>query len=384
MARNGSGTYALPNDALVAGEISSVVDYNSTMDDLATALTNSLAKDGQTTTTARIGFASGISTDTIIEVTPATGVTIDSVLLKDNTVLAGTMTIAAGSITDSSGAISFGNENLTTTGTLAAGATTLTGNLFMGGNDIISDGGAANNFVLSGGANGSLGANIVLYSDTHAVVPGGFIVRNSADTTLSWSVASAAWNFQANAITTTGTLAAGATTITGALTISGASAGQIVFPATQNASANVNTLDDYQEGSWTPTLQDTSNSDAEGQAYDHQVGRYIKIGRQVTCIGSFSINDIGTLTPSSAARIGGLPFAAENVTNLFGVLKVAYATGMSITAGQHVSGYVNPNSTQLNLALWDATTGISFLQISEFFGSNPANIGFEITYFTDN
>ena len=36
-------------------------------------------------------------------------------------------TIAAGSITDSSGAISFGNENLTTTGTLGVGAITTTG-----------------------------------------------------------------------------------------------------------------------------------------------------------------------------------------------------------------------------------------------------------------
>lgn len=68
-----------------------------------------------------------ITVDTINETTAAGGVTIDSVLLKDNTVKAGTLTVAAGSITDSSGAISFGNENLSTTGTLAAGATTISG-----------------------------------------------------------------------------------------------------------------------------------------------------------------------------------------------------------------------------------------------------------------
>jgi fibronectin-binding autotransporter adhesin len=39
----------------------------------------------------------------------------------------GNLTLANGSITDSSGAISFGNENLSTTGTLSAGATTVTG-----------------------------------------------------------------------------------------------------------------------------------------------------------------------------------------------------------------------------------------------------------------
>jgi len=40
--------------------------------------------------------------------------------------------LGAGSVTDSSGAISFGNENLTTTGTLAAGATTVNGNILSG------------------------------------------------------------------------------------------------------------------------------------------------------------------------------------------------------------------------------------------------------------
>ena len=40
---------------------------------------------------------------------------------------AGTLTAGSGSVTDSSGAISFGNENLSTTGTLASGALTVTG-----------------------------------------------------------------------------------------------------------------------------------------------------------------------------------------------------------------------------------------------------------------
>ena len=44
-----------------------------------------------------------------------------------DTLAAGTLTIGSGSITDSSGAISFGNENLSTTGTLASGALDVTG-----------------------------------------------------------------------------------------------------------------------------------------------------------------------------------------------------------------------------------------------------------------
>ena len=75
--------------------------------------------------------------NTITETTAASGVTIDSVLLKDNTVKAGTATLAAGSLTDSSGAIGFGNENLVTTGTFGAGA--ITGTSFIIGSADIGE-----------------------------------------------------------------------------------------------------------------------------------------------------------------------------------------------------------------------------------------------------
>lgn len=54
----------------------------------------------------------------------------------------GTLTLANGSITDSGGTISFGNENLSTTGTLGAGATTVTTLVFSAGGatvDIVRD-----------------------------------------------------------------------------------------------------------------------------------------------------------------------------------------------------------------------------------------------------
>ena len=49
--------------------------------------------------------------------------------LTSPTVVAGNLTLTNGSITDSSGAISFGNENISTTGTLGSGAITSTGNI---------------------------------------------------------------------------------------------------------------------------------------------------------------------------------------------------------------------------------------------------------------
>lgn len=68
MARNGSGTYSLPSgNPVVTGTTISSTTQNNTLSDIATALTQSLAKDGQTTPTANLpmggfkltGLASG-------------------------------------------------------------------------------------------------------------------------------------------------------------------------------------------------------------------------------------------------------------------------------------------------------------------------------------
>ena len=59
--------------------------------------------------------------------TSATITTLTTTTVTGTTLNAGTLALAAGSITDSSGAISFGNENLTTTGTLTVGNITSSG-----------------------------------------------------------------------------------------------------------------------------------------------------------------------------------------------------------------------------------------------------------------
>jgi hypothetical protein len=65
MARNGAGTYSLPANSInpaVAGTVIEAADFNETLPDIATALTASIAIDGQTTTTARVPFSQGVST----------------------------------------------------------------------------------------------------------------------------------------------------------------------------------------------------------------------------------------------------------------------------------------------------------------------------------
>ena len=64
--------------------------------------------------------------------------------------------------------------------------------------------------------------------------------------------------------------------------------------------ADANTLDDYEEGTWTPSVGGTAT-------YYGQTGTYTKIGNVVYIRGNMHINAIGT---GSATTISGFPFIA--------------------------------------------------------------------------
>ena len=64
----------------------------------------------------------------------------------------------------------------------------------------------------------------------------------------------------------------------------------ISFPATQSASSNANTLDDYEEGTWSPTVTSSSGSITTYTAS----GTYTKIGRVVYQTATIDITTVGT------------------------------------------------------------------------------------------
>ena len=74
----------------------------------------------------------------------------------------------------------------------------------------------------------------------------------------------------------------------------------ITFPATQSASSDANTLDDYEEGTWTPSIGGTAT-------YNAQEGTYTKIGRVVTVSGRLHI--LLKLT-GNGTIVSGLPFTS--------------------------------------------------------------------------
>ena len=107
---------------------------------------------------------------------------------------------------------------------------------------------------------------------------------------------------------------AGVFTPVGLIDISGAGAGQIQFPATQNASAGANTLDDYEEGTYTPTFS-ALGTPPTSVTYTTQTASYTKIGRLVFAQWRVTLSSKGTGGVGQVA-IGALPFsAATNVTS---------------------------------------------------------------------
>lgn len=79
MSYNGSGTFNIntTGQPVVAGTIISAATFNALTADLGTGLTTAVTKDGQTTTTARIPFAQGI-TSTLV--TDASSVSTGSII----------------------------------------------------------------------------------------------------------------------------------------------------------------------------------------------------------------------------------------------------------------------------------------------------------------
>lgn len=116
--------------------------------------------------------------------------------------------------------------------------------------------------------------------------------------------------------------------------------GQIKFPATQVASSDANTLDDYEEGSWTPVVGGATSE--SGQSYTAQVGRYLKEGSWVLVSAYVELSAKGTITGNIAIK--GLPFTAKNTTNQLVATPMYW--GALATSWVYITGLLVNNTTQ--------------------------------------
>lgn len=108
--------------------------------------------------------------------------------------------------------------------------------------------------------------------------------------------------------------------------------GQIVFPATQVPSANANTLDDYEEGTWTPVITFDTPGDLS-VVYSVQSGTYTKIGRAIALTLLVRTSTFTHTTASGVFRVTGVPFAGTSIgigaSNWRGITKANYTDVVS-------------------------------------------------------
>jgi hypothetical protein len=156
--------------------------------------------------------------------------------------------------------------------------------------------------------------------------------------------------------TTTGTLATlttpsfGTTIGVGGATASASGSG-ISFPATQSASSDANTLDDYEEGTFTPTIFGAST--AGSTTYSFQNGIYTKIGRVV-----YFFVDVQWTAQSGTGDLtmGGLPFTCGS-----SIGQNNYSPNNLALSANHYTSLAQVNSSATTVNFYQNQTGGSAL-----------------------
>ena len=152
----------------------------------------------------------------------------------------------------------------------------------------------------------------------------------------------------------------------------------IDFSATGHAAGmGSELLDDYEHGTWTPSLKFGGNT--TGITYSSQYGTYTKIGRMVFLQGTIGLSDSGTATGN--AEIDGFPWSIGNNiggTSVEGAGYFSYWSGM----GYNRPGFLlrGTESTTKAIVSYNRADGYSTLDVAteaEFTDSTSIRFQFE-------
>jgi len=153
------------------------------------------------------------------------------------------------------------------------------------------------------------------------------------------------------------------------LDISASTAGQIKFPATANASADANTLDDYEEGTWTMGV--SFGGAAVGITYTLRDASYVKIGRTVSIVGGLTLSNKGSSTGN--ARVTGLPFTTNTGSNQqYGFNNIAGLVNVTFTGPAALGTYNTGSAATLDIMGSGASATLTdtvFTNTSSVYGS---------------
>ena len=150
--------------------------------------------------------------------------------------------------------------------------------------------------------------------------------------------------------------------------------GQIKFPASQSASADANTLDDYQIGTFTPVVAEYATP-GNAMSTSSALGSYVKIGDMVTVQAFVTIDGNGSAT-NVAMGVHGLPFTSENVGTRPG-LAIGEQYNLNLASGGSLAGWVLENNTKIYLL---EATNTNYSSITRDELSTNAFFSFSVTY----
>jgi hypothetical protein len=142
---------------------------------------------------------------------------------------------------------------------------------------------------------------------------------------------------------------------------------------------SANHLDDYEEGTWTPTLEGATSGSA---TYTANNGAYVKIGRFVHCIGMMNIDSTSAI--SGTSLIKGLPFAMADVlagTGNDAVGTMANINFLSTSVGT-VIAQGNQGLNGFELRYWAAGGGTGTTNLDGSDLSSTGSCRFDLRYYT--
>ncbi len=139
--------------------------------------------------------------------------------------------------------------------------------------------------------------------------------------------------------------------------------------------AAANALDDYEEGTFTPTLVGASSGAAS--AYSQQYGGYVKVGNLVHVFGYLKITNKGSI--SGAVKVGGFPFPVVNLSNYFHAPAVGWYTGLSGVTAYGLGFDIAPNTSVFTIT---RGTGTSVSSVAPGDITNTFGIEWAFTYRT--
>lgn len=137
--------------------------------------------------------------------------------------------------------------------------------------------------------------------------------------------------------------------------------GQITFPATQNASSNANTLDDYEEGTWSPVIKFGATTATQTSSS----ASYTKVGRVVTLMVEAYITNLNGGT--GGFSLSGFPFNAYSFNRQTEAQFYFQFMSATFPAGDKMA-YILPN---------DSSFGVNY-----FTGASGTSVSLDNTHFT--